>query len=549
MTTPHPPADYAWSVRGWASEGPGAHPGEPELWVYADRFSYQAGDHVDLHVHTTAERYDLEIVRDGARPRTVAVHRGLRGAAHPTPPNAYEIGCGWPVALTVEVADDWDSGMYLVLIRTEHAGRAHEREGFFVVRAAVPAARIALVHTTGTLLAYNDWGGANHYRGLPDGHLDDVPAPVVSARRPVARGMLRKPEGAPRNVHTDMPAPGWVPRHPPYEWARTAGYSRHHADAFWATYERPFTVWAENNGIRLDHLTQHDLHDDVAALEGYACAVLVGHDEYWTWEMRDAVDRFTESGGSLARFAGNFVWQTRWDPRTRRQTCYKDPRLDPLYGTAEQDRVTTAWDWSPIARPPGESLGLSGLMGGYNRYGGTTPRSTGGYTVYRPHHWALSGTDLYYGDTFGGAPVCVAAFELDGADYTFRGGLPYPTGEDGAPDTLEIIAMTPAVNGGEDRWQGRVPIGAPEGELAGLVEAMYPDGPPPHLRERRHGAGMIATFTRGAGEVFNAGSTEWVSGLVHHDPYTERITHNVLERFAGRARYADRVAHPLAERM
>jgi hypothetical protein len=69
---------------------------------------------------------------------------------------------------------------------------------------------------------------------------------------------------------------------------------------------------------------------------------------------------------------------------------------------------------------------------------------------------------------------------------------------------------------------------------------MYPDGAPPHLRDRRHGSGMVANFTRGAGEVFNAGSTEWVNGLIHHDLFTERITRNVLERFAGVEHQADR---------
>jgi hypothetical protein len=31
--------------------------------------------------------------------------------------------------------------------------------------------------------------------------------------------------------------------------------------------------------------------------------------------------------------------------------------------------------------------------------------------------------------------------------------------------------------------------------------------------------------------VFNAGTSEWVSGLIHRDPFTERITHHVLRRF------------------
>ena len=34
---------------------------------------------------------------------------------------------------------------------------------------------------------------------------------------------------------------------------------------------------------------------------------------------------------------------------------------------------------------------------------------------------------------------------------------------------------------------------------------------------------------RGLGEVFNAGSTERVSGLIHRDPFTERITQRAAE--------------------
>ncbi|MDB5495070.1 MAG: hypothetical protein JWP86_2407, partial [Phenylobacterium sp.] len=33
------------------------------------------------------------------------------------------------------------------------------------------------------------------------------------------------------------------------------------------------------------------------------------------------------------------------------------------------------------------------------------------------------------------------------------------------------------------------------------------------------------------GEVFNAGTTEWAHGLAARDPFVERITRNVLERF------------------
>jgi hypothetical protein len=98
------------------------------------------------------------------------------------------------------------------------------------------------------MLAYNDWGGANRYRGLGDDPREDAGSPLSSTRRPIARGMIRKPAGVPREAnHLTLPMNG-APRYASYEWARLNGYSRHHADAFWAIYERPFVQWAERHG-------------------------------------------------------------------------------------------------------------------------------------------------------------------------------------------------------------------------------------------------------------------------------------------------------------
>ena len=42
---------------------------------------------------------------------------------------------------------------------------------------------------------------------------------------------------------------------------------------------------------------------------------------------------------------------------------------------------------------------------------------------------------------------------------------------------------------------------------------------------------MIVSFSKGAGEVFHAGSVEWVAGLLRRDAQVERVTRNVLDRF------------------
>jgi len=52
--------------------------------------------------------------------------------------------------------------------------------------------------------------------------------------------------------------------------------------------------------------------------------------------------------------------------------------------------------------------------------------------------------------------------------------------------------------------------------------------------EASYGSGMVVNFKRGRGEIFNAGTCEWVSGLIKHDDMTMFVTRNVLNKFTGR---------------
>ena len=103
----------------------------------------------------------------------------------------------------------------------------------------------------------------------------------------------------------------------------------------WAQYDRHFAVWAEREGYRFDTITQTDLHLRPEILADYACVVIVGHDEYWTREMRLAIEAFVEQGGHLARFGANFTWQIRLEEAGHRQVCYKSRAQseDPVRGT------------------------------------------------------------------------------------------------------------------------------------------------------------------------------------------------------------------------
>ena len=529
-----PVAPYAWSMPGWPSQTQSCEPDALEVWGYPERWSYTGGDVLKLHVSCSQPTYAVTITRDGLHPETVYSQSGLAGHRHDLPEEPYATGCGWPVELEVPIDKGWRSGFYIIVFAVEAAGVRFESEAFIIVRKPQSERNgIVFLLTTSTLMAYNDWGGANHYRGIGDDPRVEVASPVLSTQRPLATGFVRRPAEAPRESHTFMPPIGWEPRYPSYEWARLYGYGRHHADAFWATYERGFAVWAEEAGYDLDYLTQHDLHFEADCLDGYSTVVIVGHDEYWTWEMRDRIDAFVDRGGGLARFGGNYLWQVRLSDDGHTQYCYRTPQADPE-SDANPRRTTTVWDYKPIGRPGAQTMGLTGMGGTYNRYGVAVPRSSGGFTVYRPEHWAFEGTDLYYGDLLGGVPVNLATFELDAVEYVIRRGLPYPTFEDGEPETLEILALAPAVRGEEDRFGGRVPLNGPLREALATAEALGDTLPAHHRELEGRGAGMIATFTRGKGEVFNGGSTEWPRALELRDPFVVKIARNVLDRFSNR---------------
>ena len=55
-------------------------------------------------------------------------------------------------------------------------------------------------------------------------------------------------------------------------------------------------------------------------------------------------------------------------------------------------------------------------------------RGAGGFTVYRPRHWAFDGAYLGYGDLLGSTSR-VFGYEVDGLDYRFEEGLPFALGK------------------------------------------------------------------------------------------------------------------------
>lgn len=530
------------------SEKPEANPSGLSAWIYTDQLSYAAGDTIRIHSNTTAGTYNLVIYRDGATRVEVKSWCNVPGQFYRTPDDASVNGCGWPVALEVTVPPEWRSGGYIACIRATDGIDRIEHHFPFAIRALAPSTpdALLLVTCTATWVAYNDWGGSNFYEGIVGAQRNKASS-VVSTLRPFSRGFAWLPKGAPRIPLRQPPGLGDAPRYPHMEWAYANGFSKKYASAGWATYERHFAVWAENQGYTVDVATQHDLHRDASLLDRYGCVVFVGHDEYWSWDMRDALDSYVDRGGHVARFAGNFTWQVRIEDGGTRQIGFKAAAEaeDPVRNSSQKHLLTAAWEDVAVNRPGALTFGLNGSCGIYATWGVCAPRGSGGFTVYRPEHWAFEGTDLYYGDQLG-SEAKVFGYEVDGCDYTFRHGLPYATGMDGAPADLEILAMGVATAAEADHHNpGSIFfIGDLDAQAIAYQRMRRTDEAA--VDQVRRGSGMIVSFTRGDGWVFNAGTCEWVAGLIERDPFVERMTKNVLTRFAKAGR--DQSYRPLKDR-
>ena len=143
-------------------------------------------------------------------------------------------------------------------------------------------------------------------------------------------------------------------------WARPLGLSDWSGGSGWWNWERPFTRWAESNGYRLDVAISQDLELHPEVLDGHRLVLSVGHDEYWSWGMRDALDAFVAAGGNAAIFSGNTCfWQVRFDEDHRGDDVLQVPRA-------------TRTRWS--ARPTSGSSPASGRTGGS---AGPRPRRSG----------------------------------------------------------------------------------------------------------------------------------------------------------------------------
>lgn len=363
-----------------------------EIEGYASRTSINAGEKIQFYVNvrnpTRDRTYGLQIFRmgwygdangyNGKGGRLVHGPVTLTSVRQsiPTPdPRTGMIECDWDMAyeLTVPANQgtdaDWVSGVYLALL----TGSSSRKQSYipFVVRDDASESDYLFQCSVMTYQAYNNWGDKSLYGFNSAGY---VPARKVSFNRPYN-----------------------------YFDGLTVGYG---AGQF-LKWEYQMVRFLEREGYDVTYCTSNDVDADDQLLLPHMGFLSVGHDEYWTWEMRQNVERALHDPDvpvHLGFFGANgCYWQVRLEtsPLTgapdRTIVGYKeaagtdDPLTDEFGKPLERFRMTTQWRMPPVNRPE------NGLMGVMYSFQLDEDRS-GDLVVTDPNHWIYAETGLQRND-------------------------------------------------------------------------------------------------------------------------------------------------------
>jgi hypothetical protein len=118
---------------------------------------------------------------------------------------------------------------------------------------------------------------------------------------------------------------------------------------------------AEQQGLDVTYTTDVDVHLRPELLRNHKAYVAPAHDEYWTVEMRDAVELARDRGVNLLFMGANTAYRRiRLEPSplgpARHEVNYRVAKQDPLYGK-DDEHVTASFRDEPEPRPESSMIG------------------------------------------------------------------------------------------------------------------------------------------------------------------------------------------------
>jgi len=353
---------------------------------YASATSVNKGENITFYVSVKpAQTYTIDVYRIGwyqGLGGRLMQHTGpLSGAQQPTCPTDPTTGmieCHWAPASTLATQTSWTSGIYLALLTNSQLYRNYI---MFVVRDDSRTAALLYQQAVTTYQAYNDYP----YDGVTGKSLYDFNsygAKTITGYKAAAK------------VSFDRPYMG-------------DGTCRDWGQFF--SWEIPFLRWLEKSGYDVTYSTDVDTHTNGARLPNYRGFLSVGHDEYWSKPMYDAVIAARDAGVNLAFFGANALFtQTRFEASSsgvpnRVLVCYRNANLDPV---ADPSLKTVNWRDPPLNRPEQTFIGVqfTNQVLWRSQYDGYVP-----YVVTNSGNWVYDGTGFRDGDS----AVGIVGYEVD----------------------------------------------------------------------------------------------------------------------------------------
>lgn len=420
--------------------------------------------------------------------------------------------CGWEASETFQVPKDARSGIYAAWFDFELKGVGHRYPVTFVVNKAREAkkAPLAVMCSTTTWRAYGATPFAlnapEENRFWPTGGLENDPA------NPAAYSMYRGQAHGQPAYKLGLRIP-WPVAGPDVRYSKPeVGYSH-------LTRGERFThVWLEKQGYDFDVITNLDLHRDPGLLDGYKTLVINGHDEYWSAEMYQGLDRYLKNGGSTAVLSGNTMfWRITVDDELGVMECRK---FGPTIGGRKLANIGEIYHSHDSKRgslmrnagyPSWAVVGLdcSGWWGGANN-GFYTAKATDHFLFQKPERIDFSDRMTFGGAQSGYRKACGHEGDIRLSSFA---PLTQPIPKDGIfpeePVGIETLASLERETVRALDYFARFE----EQQKATLVDMVYWQRP-------------------GGGKVFHAGAIAFGWAL-DADPKLSKLMRNVLFHLAG----------------
>jgi hypothetical protein len=323
-----------------------------EIAAYASATGVNKGGSLDIKVSLGQPgQYTIDVYRlgyyGGTGGRLMASSGPLTGTTQapcstPTSPT-YLIECNWTTSYVLQIGSNWTSGIYVA--KLTHQASSKIAHVWFVVRDDSSKANILFQSSVSTVLAYSTMGDYSLYSF---NSVSGVRALKVSYDRPFSQATYFE------STESDSPL----------------------------RWEYNMLRWLESQSYDVTYTDSMQVHTNGQKLLNHKVFLSVGHDEYWSKEIRDNVEAARSAKVNLGFFSANTAyWRVRFESSTpaagqvspnRVMACYKqDWASDSVAQQQGASAATNKFRSVQNQRPENALLGVMygsdlDLYGGFN---------------------------------------------------------------------------------------------------------------------------------------------------------------------------------------